>query len=278
MRRGSPDGLAGPAVQPAQGDGVGTMAVSRDAVLSLVGRAEARVRFPELGFADPWAEAMLATLDVDPAGFDERALRIATERTMIVDGLVRSFFERNPHGLAIALNAGLCTRFSRIDNGTLRWVELDPPCVAEFKCARRPCRPSERHVIARCCSIACTGWMDCLRHAGDVPTLLVAEGALQRQPPGVVDAFLTSVSARLAEGTELILDHGAAPPLRTPPRRRACLEIPHLDGSVARYPRLHLIDPDERTPALQRLLCGPSGAPGRPRGAGLWPVLHLRFE
>lgn len=278
MRRGSQGELARPPVQPVQDDGPRATTIPRDAVRSLVGRAEARVRFPDLGFADPWAEAMLAMLDVDPTGFDERTLRIATERTVIIDGLVRRFFERNPHGLAIALNAGLCTRFSRLDNGTLRWVELDPPCVAEFKCAHRLGPPSERHVIARCCSIACTGWMDCLRHAGDVPTLLVAEGALERQPPGVVDAFLTSASARLAKGTELILDHDAAPPLRTPPRRRACLEIPHPDGSVARYPRLRLIDPDEHTPAPQHRARGPGRARRRPQAASAWPVLHLRFE
>lgn len=252
-------------------------AVSRDTVLSLVGRAEARVRFPDLGFADPWAEAMLASLDVDPAAFDARALRTSTVRTMIVDRLVRDYFERNPFGLAIALNAGLCTRFSRIDNGTLRWVELDPPHVAEFKCAHRLGHASDRHSVARCCSIACTGWMDCLRGAGDVPTLLIAEGALARQPHELVDAFLTRASLRLARGTELILDHEASP-LRIPPRSRACLELPTLDGAVARYPRLRPFGGDEAAPALGRALRDASRVPRLFGDGGAPSVLHLRFE
>ncbi len=253
--------------------------VSRDTVLSLVGRAEARVRFPDLDFADPWAEAMLASLDVDPAGFDARALRTSTVRTMIVDRLVRDYFERNPFGLAIALNAGLCTRFSRIDNGTLRWVELDPPHVAEFKCAHRLCHASDRHAIARCCSIACTGWMDGLRGAGDLPTLLIAEGALAGQPPELVDAFFTRASLRLATGTELLLDldHDASPPLRIPPRLRACLELPTPDGSVARYPRLRPFGGDEAAPAPGRALREASRAARLIQDGGAPSVLHLRF-
>ncbi|WP_437752595.1 class I SAM-dependent methyltransferase [Sorangium sp. So ce1389] len=255
-----------------------SVAVPWDAVLSLVGRAEARARFPELGFADPWAEAMLATLDVDPAGFDDRALRASTVRAMVVDGLVRHYFERNPDGLAIALNAGLCTRFSRVDNGRLRWVDLDPPHVAEFKCAHRLWQTSDRHAVARCCSIACTGWMDALQGAGDVPTLLIAEGALERQPPELVDAFFTRISARLAKGTELIVDHEAHPPLRTPPRLRACLEVPAADGAVARYPRLRPIGEGEVTPALEQALQRVSRASRLLRGARASSVLHLRFE
>ncbi|XXX73228.1 hypothetical protein WMF30_36825 [Sorangium sp. So ce134] len=253
-------------------------AVSRDAVLSLVGRAEARVRFPDLGFADPWAEAMLASLEVDPAGFDARALRTSTVRTMAVDRLVRGYFDRNPFGLAIALNAGLCTRFSRVDNGTLRWVELDPPHLAEFKCAHRLGHASDRHAVARCCSIACTGWMDCLRGAGDVPTLLIAEGALARQPPGVVDAFFTRASLRLARGTELILDHEASPSLRVPPRPRACLELSTPDGAVARYPRLRPYGEGDASPALGRALRDASRVPRLYQDGGAASVLHLRFE
>ncbi|WP_437630613.1 class I SAM-dependent methyltransferase [Sorangium sp. So ce854] len=278
-RRLPGDALAGAASRAApQGGRASPTTVPRDALLSLVGRAEARVRFPELGFADPWAEAMLATLDVDPAGFDDRALRSATVRAMVVDGLVRRYFERNPDGLAIALNAGLCTRFSRVDNGRLRWVDLDPPHVAEFKCAHRLWQMSDRHAIARCCTIACTGWMDCLRDASDVPTLLIAEGALERQPPGLVDAFFTRASARLAKGTELILEHEAPPPPRTPPRLRACLEIPAADGAVARYPRLRPVGDGEVTPALERALRGVNRAPRLLRGAPAPSILHLRFE
>ncbi|WP_437934634.1 class I SAM-dependent methyltransferase [Sorangium sp. So ce341] len=252
-------------------------AVSRHAVLSLVGRAEARVRFPDLGFADPWAEAMLASLDVDPAGFDARALRTSTVRAMAVDRLVRDYVARNPLGLVIALDAGLCTRFSRVDNGTLRWVELDPPHLAEFKCAHRLGHASDRHAVARCCSIACTGWMDCLRGAGDVPTLVIAEGALARHAPEVVDAFLTRASLRLAPGTELILDHEASPPLRISPRSRACLALPSLDGSVARYPRLRPFCEGDASTALGRALRDASRVPRLYQDGGAPPVLHLRF-
>lgn len=254
--------------------------VHKDTVLSLVGRAEARVRFPDLGFADPWAEAMLATLDVDPAGFDDVALRSSTVRAMVVDGLVRHYFERNPDGLAIALSPGLCTRFSRVDNGSLRWVSLDPPAVAEFKRAHRVYQQApDRHVIAACCSPACTRWMDVLRDARDVPTLVIAEGLSQQEPPGFVEALLTLASARLPRGTELVLDGEPRSAQGAPPRRAASasLELTSADGSSTRFPRLRHVRDGEYPPALERQLRGLRRASRLFSDRDLPSVLHLRF-
>ncbi|WP_437644212.1 hypothetical protein [Sorangium sp. So ce362] len=119
--------------------------------------------------------------------------------------------------------------------------------------------------------------MDCLRGAGDVPTLLIAEGALAGQSPELVDAFFTRASLRLATGTELLLDLDASPPLRIPPRKRACLELPTLDGSVARYPRLRPFGGDEAAPALGRALREASRAARLLQDGGAPSVLHLRF-
>jgi O-methyltransferase involved in polyketide biosynthesis len=255
--------------------------VHKDTVLSLVGRAEARVRFPELGFADPWAEAMLATLDVDPAGFDDVALRSSTVRTIVVDGLVRHYFDRNPDGLAVALSPGLCTRFSRVDNGSLRWVSLDPPSVAEFKRAHRIYQQApDRHVIAACCSLSCTGWMDLLREARDVPTLVIAEGLSQQEPPGFIDALLTQISARLPRGTELVLDGDPHPARGAPPRSaaRASLELTSADGASARYPRLRHVGESEYPPALARTLRGARRASRLFSDDARPSVFHLRFS
>jgi hypothetical protein len=75
-----------------------SLALHEEDALSLVGCAVARRRFPDLGFADPCAEEILDALDLDPERFDERRLRSATVRTMVVDEIVRHFFERHPTG------------------------------------------------------------------------------------------------------------------------------------------------------------------------------------
>lgn len=254
-----------------------TFAVHHEDVLSLVGRARARVCFADLGFSDPRAEELLAKLDVDVAAFDPGQLRMAAVRTMAVDRVVRQFFERHPEGLAISVHPGLCTRFSRIDNGLMRWLELDPPGVASLKRELLP--PSERHTVAVCGSPACGRWMDSLEGAADVPTMIVAQGGMVRTCLHHLDAFLMRASLRMAPGTELVLEHDARQPLRRATGRgpRACLEAMLPDGAVMRYPRLRFVATDEYEPALRRELEGLNRASRLLGGRGIPSIAHLRF-
>lgn len=255
----------------------GTFAVHQEDLLSLVGRARARVCFADLGFADPCAEELLEKLDVDVGAFEERLLRISTVRTMVVDAIVRHFFERHPDGLAVSVHPGICTRFSRVDNGRLRWLELDPPAVARLKCELLPA--SERHVVAVCGSLECSRWMDLLDGAADVPTMIVAQGGLLRACLGHVDSFLTRAALRMPSGTEMVFDYDARQPLRRGGRggTTACLEAPLPDGATLRYPRLRFVASDEYEPALRHELDGLNGASRLFGGRGIPSVAHLRF-
>lgn len=254
-----------------------TFAVHEDDVLSLVGRARAREWFADLGFSDPCAEELLSKLDVDVNAFEERTLRIATVRTMVVDGIVRHFFERHPEGLAISVHAGICTRFSRVDNGRLRWLDLDTPAVAQLKCALL--RPEGRHTVAVCESLGCTGWMDLLDGASDLPTIIVAQGGLNRACHHQVDAFLTRASLRMNPATEMVFDHDARLPSRRSSTRSSggCLEVPLPDGARLRYPRLRFVSGDEYEPKLRYEIDGLNGASRLFAGRGISSVAHLRF-
>ena len=75
---------------------------------ALVACAQARVRFPDLAFADPMAEEILGRLDVPKRTYDERELRGLTLLSATVDALARDFFERHPEGIGVALCPGLC--------------------------------------------------------------------------------------------------------------------------------------------------------------------------
>jgi O-methyltransferase involved in polyketide biosynthesis len=255
-----------------------TFAVDEDDVLSLVGRARARVWFADLGFSDPCAEALLAKLDVDASAFDEQQLRIATVRTMVVDSIVRHFFERHPDGLAVSVHAGICTRFSRVDNGRLRWLDLDLPAVAELK--SELLERSERHTVAPVCgSLACTRWMDLLADAEDLPTIIVAQGALLRACRHQVDTFLTRAAQRMRNASELVFDYDARQPLRRSSRggMQPSLESRLPDGSLLRYPRLRLVSGDEYPFELRHELDGLNGASRFFAGRGIPSVAHVRF-
>lgn len=53
-------------------------------------------------------------------------------RTILVDKIVQAYVERNPDAIIVNLGAGLCTRFEKLDNGLLSWIELDLPEVGKI--------------------------------------------------------------------------------------------------------------------------------------------------
>jgi len=260
------------------GGGVnGAVAVAEDEVVSLVGRAVARSRFPDLGFADPHAEAVVGNLDLDVTRYDERRLRASVVRTMLIDGIVADFVARMPEGLVVSIHAGLCTRFARLDNGLARWIELDAPPVAAFK--QEVWGHRERHSMAASCSLGCCRWMECARRAADpVPILLVLDGSLRRASPPDVDTFLSSAVERMPAGTEMVLDYDARCPVRPSrlPMDRACLELLCDNGDRARFPRLRFAEPSALAPGLERALDGFNGVSRLFRGH-VPSIAHLRF-
>lgn len=250
------------------------VAVHDEDLLGLTACAFARERFPELGFEDPLAEEILGDLTHQHDAFDERRLRSAVVRTMVVDALVHDFFSRHPAGVAVSLAPGLCTRFSRLDNGLLQWLELETAEVAAFKRDLFPTR--ERHVIAQCCSVACHGWMRSLGRASDVPTLLVAQGGFRRSPFDLRDAFFTNAAQHLPAGTELVIDYDADAPLRpTSPARGAALAVRDPHGTWASYPRLRFVRDHE--PRLAHDLAGVNAVSRLFCGRGMPSVAHLYF-
>lgn len=50
-------------------------------------------------------------------------------RTKIIDELVKKFINQHPQATIISLGTGLCTRFFRVDNGSINWFCIDLPEV-----------------------------------------------------------------------------------------------------------------------------------------------------
>ena len=91
-------------------------------------------------------------------------------RSRRFDRYCQDFIKRKPDGVIIELGCGLSSRFSRIDNGTLEWFDLDLPEVIDVR--KSFFQESKRyHMIAS--SVLDFSWMDMVS-AKDV--LFVAEG------------------------------------------------------------------------------------------------------
>lgn len=93
-------------------------------------------------------------------------------RTRKFDRYCYNFLSRNPKGTVVELGCGLSSRFSRIDNGTVEWYDLDLPEVMEIR--KRFFQETTRmHMIAS--SVLDFRWME------QLPTdkiLFIAEGLL----------------------------------------------------------------------------------------------------
>jgi O-methyltransferase involved in polyketide biosynthesis len=54
-------------------------------------------------------------------------------RTKLIDDFVTAFLKENPDGLIINLGCGLDSRFQRLDNEKITWVDMDLPEVIEIR-------------------------------------------------------------------------------------------------------------------------------------------------
>jgi len=120
-------------------------------------------------------------------------------RSRRFDRYCQDFLKRNPNGMIVELGCGLSSHFSRIDNGTLEWYDLDLPEVIRVR--KTFFQESKRyHMIAS--SVLDFGWMDLLP-AKDV--LFVAEGLLMYLHEDDVKNFILKLQHRFP-GCELVCE------------------------------------------------------------------------
>jgi O-methyltransferase involved in polyketide biosynthesis len=142
--------------------------------IPLAARArESRKRRPVL--RDPKAVEIVASVDFDVAGYGQGwGGSVTVLRTAIFDHWVRRFAAENRNGTVVELGTGLNSRFERVDNGTVRWVDLDLPDTIELR--RHFFADSDRRQMVAA-SVLDDGWMPVVE-ACPPPYLFVADGLL----------------------------------------------------------------------------------------------------
>lgn len=77
---------------------------------------------------DEKAIAIVESLDYDFSKWGESQSLVASAlRTRMFDRSVQEFLNEHPAGTVVEIGCGLNTRFERLDNGQLRWFDLDLP-------------------------------------------------------------------------------------------------------------------------------------------------------
>jgi O-methyltransferase involved in polyketide biosynthesis len=176
-------------------------AVQQTLFIPLAARAaQTRKKRPLL--RDPMAAELLAAIDFDRAKYgQDTGGGVVVLRTVIFDWWVREFLAEHPAGTVVELGAGLNTRFERVDNGQVHWIDLDLPDTIQLR-AKFFNQTPRRQLIAG--SVLDDDWRQAVSQQ-DGPYFFVTDGVLVYLPEDQVLAAL----ARHAEqfpGALLALD------------------------------------------------------------------------
>ena len=164
-------------------------AVQETLFIPLAGRArESSRKHPVI--RDPKAVEIVGAVDFDVRRYSRGwGGGVTVLRTAIFDEYVRAFLAGHPEGTVVELGTGLNTRFDRVDNGRVHWIDLDLPDTIALR--RRFFEDTGRRRMLAA-SVLDEDWLDVVRESPG-PYFFIAEGVLVylKQAPTVL--------ARLAE-------------------------------------------------------------------------------
>lgn len=151
----------------------------------------------------------VAVAMVEQIDYDWRRIRLSrgdlvqcVVRLREFDRFVRDFLVRHPAATVVHLGCGLDARFQRVDNGQVRWVDLDLPDVIALRRRLLPETDRNRYVAA---SAFDPGWMDQLAAADEDSVLFVAEAVLPYFEEANVKDLIVALRRRFP-GAELVTD------------------------------------------------------------------------
>lgn len=186
------------------GETVSLGEVQETLLIPLYGRAlDARKSTSVLG--DRKSVEIVEAIDYDFGKFRGPALPGSVLRASIFDEYVRGFLREHPDGTVIDLGCGLSTRFDRLDNGRLRWFDLDLDDTIALR--RKFFADSDRYSMIDG-SIFDTDWYGRIRERSG-PVFLLSEAVLLYFPDEQVRALLRRLADEFPS-TPLAFDTGGA--------------------------------------------------------------------
>lgn len=118
------------------------------------------------------------------------------------DRYVTQFLQREPEGVVVSLGCGLDNRRQRVDNGRVRWYDLDLPEVIALR--RQFLSENERMRFISASALD-PAWLDQLPDEPSRRFLFLAEGLFMYLEPDGVRSLVTRLCDRFA-GAELVAE------------------------------------------------------------------------
>ena len=123
-------------------------------------------------------------------------------RTKIIDDEVKGILSKDANTMIINLGAGLDTRITRIDNGLLKWYDLDLPDVIQF---RRQFFSEDERIQTIPKSVLDITWMEEIHPYKNGRVIIIAEGLLMYFPKEDVSKIL-ALLANHFPGADMFFD------------------------------------------------------------------------
>ncbi|MBN1532041.1 MAG: class I SAM-dependent methyltransferase [Spirochaetes bacterium] len=115
---------------------VGLKHVQETLLLPLWGRAVETMKSEPL-LVDTTAVEMLKKINYDFSTITDNISAVSrlgwVARSLLFDGIIGQFLEAHPGATIVNIGCGLDTTFERVDNGSIRWYDLDLPDVIELR-------------------------------------------------------------------------------------------------------------------------------------------------
>lgn len=237
--------------------------VQETLLIPLYGRAcDARSRRPVLH--DRRASELVDGIDYDFTRFRGSSLSGSVFRSSIFDGWAARFLREHPTGTVVELGTGLNTRFDRLDNGQIRWFDLDLPDAISLR--RRFFGDRDRCTMLAG-SVVDTDWFDAVAAAGP-PYLFIAEAVLVYLAHDQVYRVFSQLAQRFP-GSLLAFDTAGSLMIRNQQRNRSL-------AAVTAEMQWVCDDPRELEHQGRRLLDTRTLATPQPEVAKTWPP-HRRL-
>lgn len=151
---------------------------------------------PDAVLKDPLAVEFVQRLDYDFSKFEKRAKLaslVPCIAASVLDQWLAAFLQRCPDGAIVEIGAGLDTRFERLDNGRVRWFDVDLPDVIDLR--RRYFEETDRRRFIAS-SATEVDWTEPVLQSGSPEVMFISQGVLLYLTEEQVRRIFTLVADR----------------------------------------------------------------------------------
>ena len=151
---------------------------------------------------DDVAVEMIKTLQIDTKPFDKfMSHEGVIARTVMIDRIVKDFVEKNPDAVIVNMGAGFDNRFSRVDNGSIVWFDLD---LADSIALRKKVFAERSRVFMISGNITGNSWCAAVKSKiENKKVLFLAEGLFMYLTMEEISKVLAVLKANFSNGTLL---------------------------------------------------------------------------